>query len=139
MSAPLKGQFGCNRQPNGGNFFMSVRQVLLAEKNIRCLSLLQQDILLIASSINAILNKSDTVDERTRKWLVDFLFNVAIREILLSDASATYYVSGYIARSIARLRKCSSCANWLNSNNNIPTDVDECIPSKYQVVYEMVN
>ena len=90
---------------------MSVRQVLLAENKIMCLSLLQQDILLFASSINATLNKSDTVDERTYKWFIDFLFTVAIHKIPLSDALVTYYVSGYIARSIARLRKCSSCAN----------------------------
>ena len=69
MSDPLEGQFGCYSQANGGNFFMSVRQILLVEKKIRCLSLLLQyiDILLIASTINATLNRSDTVDERTYK------------------------------------------------------------------------
>ena len=98
---------------------MSVRQVLLDEKKIRYLSLLQQDILLIASTINATLNKSDIVDERTYKCLIDFLVTVAIHEIPLGDASATHYASGYIARSIARLGKCSSCANLLISSNNI--------------------
>ena len=55
-------------------------------------------------------------------------FIVAIHEIPLADASVTYYVSGCIARSIVRLRKCSSCEDLLISSNNIPTDVDECIP-----------
>ena len=139
MSDPLEGRFGWYRQANGGNFFMSVRQVLLAEKKIRCLSLLQQDVLLTASTINATLSKSDTVDERTYKWLTDFLLTVAIDEIPLVDATVTYYVSGYIARSTARLRKCSSCADLLISSNNIPTVVDECIPNKYQVIYKMAN
>ena len=94
---------------------------------------------MIASTINATLNKNDTVDERTYKWLIDSLLTVTIHEIPLADASVTYYVSGYIAHSIARLRKCSSYANLLISSNNIPTDVDECIPSKYPVIYEMAN
>ena len=96
-------------------------------------------ILLIASTINATLNKSDIFDERTYKWLIDFLLTVAIHEIPLADVLVTYYVSGYITCSIARLQKCSSCTKLLISSNNIPTDVDECIPSKYQVIYKMAN
>ena len=32
MSGPIKGRFGWYRQVNGGNFYMSVKQVLQAEK-----------------------------------------------------------------------------------------------------------
>ena len=41
MSDPLEGRFGWYRQTNGGNFFVSVKQLLHSEKKIRCLSLLQ--------------------------------------------------------------------------------------------------
>ena len=92
MSDRLEKQFGCYRQVNGGNFFIFVRQILFAKKKIRCLSLLQQDILLIASTINATLNKSDTVDERTYKWLIDFLLAVAFHQISLAAASVTYNI-----------------------------------------------
>ena len=32
MSDPIEGRFGWYRQANGGNFFMSIKQLLLAEK-----------------------------------------------------------------------------------------------------------
>ena len=33
MLNPAEGTFGWHRQANGGNFFMSIKQLLLAEKN----------------------------------------------------------------------------------------------------------
>ena len=33
MSDPTEGRFGWYRQANGGNFFMYIKQLLLAEKN----------------------------------------------------------------------------------------------------------
>ena len=47
--------------------------------------------------------------------------------LLTVEATVTYYVSGYITRSIAGFRKCSSCADLLISIDNIFTDVDKCI------------
>ena len=52
MSDPIEGRFGWYRQSNGGNFYMSVKQVLTAEKKIRCISLLQQHGLSEASAID---------------------------------------------------------------------------------------
>ena len=46
MSDPLEGRFGWYRQTNGGNFFVSVKQLLQSEKKICCLGLLQHDALL---------------------------------------------------------------------------------------------
>ena len=41
-----------------------------------------------------------------------------------ADSSVTYYVSGYIARSISRRRKCQSCKEMLIKNDEMPSIVD---------------
>ena len=41
QSDPLEGRFGMYRQLNGASFFVSVREVMLAEKKIRVLNLMQ--------------------------------------------------------------------------------------------------
>ena len=51
MSDPIEERFGWYRQANGGNFFMSIKQLLLAEKKIHTLSLLQQKALVAASRL----------------------------------------------------------------------------------------
>ena len=39
---PIEGRFGWYRQMNGGNFFMSITQLLQSEKKIRILTKLQE-------------------------------------------------------------------------------------------------
>ena len=50
QSDPLEGRFGIYRQLNGASFFMSVRQVLHAEKKIRVLNLMQMGLVAAAVS-----------------------------------------------------------------------------------------
>ena len=42
ISDAIKGRFGWYRQANGGNFFMSLKQLAQIKKKIHCISLLQQ-------------------------------------------------------------------------------------------------
>ena len=58
MSDTTEGRFGWYRQMNGGNFFMSSKQLLQSEKKIRRLNLLQQQALLSASTLYDGLSKS---------------------------------------------------------------------------------
>ena len=53
MSDPIEARFGWYRQASGGNFFMSVRQLMLTEKKIRILTLLQQRILFQAARFSS--------------------------------------------------------------------------------------
>ena len=53
MSDPIEGRFGWYRLVNGGNFYMSVKQVLHAEKKIRKLSFLQQQALMSGAGLFA--------------------------------------------------------------------------------------
>ena len=49
MSNPTERWFGWHHQVNGSDFYMSVKQVLQAEKKIRKLSLLQHQALMTAA------------------------------------------------------------------------------------------
>ena len=51
MSDILEARFGWYRQANGGNYFISLKQLLQTEKKIRCLALLQQRALQSASRL----------------------------------------------------------------------------------------
>ena len=48
-------------------------------------------------------------------WLVNFFLSISIDNDLPNpNLVIIYYVSGYIASSVTRRRKCSSCKNLLN-------------------------
>ena len=51
LSDLIEGHLGWYRQVNRGNFYISVEQLPLAEKKIRCLNLLQQYALLAATNL----------------------------------------------------------------------------------------
>ena len=126
-SDPLEGRFGWYRQVNGGNFFMSIKQLFQAEKKIRCLSLVRQQILHSASRLNIqndlleSMEEIDDIDENP--WLYEFLVRAELGEIPDADACVAYYVS---ARSISRRRRCSDCKGMLVKCDDHPElDVHE--------------
>lgn len=140
MSDPLEGRFGWYRQVNGGNFFMSVHQLLLAEKKIRCLSLLQKDALLTASTIHSemrVVAPEENGQTCDSIWLSDFLSTVALDDSH-SEAAVTYFVSGYIGRSVSRLRKCSSCRDLLVASNDCP-ELQQSVPEEHRKIFEMAD
>ena len=101
MSNSLEGRFGWYRQTNGGNFFVSLKQLLHFEKKIRCLSLLQKDALLTTVQHCEFDNDISTDDQNEDCfWLEEILFDVTLDDIPQSDAAICYYVSGYIALRI---------------------------------------
>ena len=54
-------------------------------------------------------------------WLVDFFLSISIDDNLPnSDLFIIYYVSGYIAHSVTRRRKCSSYKNLLIDSFDAP-------------------
>ena len=50
-SNSIDGRFGWYRQVNGGNYFMCVKQLIQAEKKIRILNLLQQNVFKSSSKL----------------------------------------------------------------------------------------
>ena len=59
-------------------------------------------------------------------------------DVPLSESVVIYFVSGYIARTIARRRKCSSCKNLLMYSSDAP-DIQSAIPSEHRELFEMAN
>ena len=141
MSDPIEGRFGWYRQMNGGNFFMSSKQLLQSEKKIRRLNLLQQQALLSASTLydglsNSIGNQS--CSKLDTLWLVSFLAEVDIDQLSDADANITYFVSGYIGRSVSRRRGCLCCKHLLVKSHDAP-NVQDCVPEEHKKLFEVAN
>ena len=56
----------------------------------------------------------------------------------LSESVVIYFVSGYIARTIAQRRKCSSCKNLVIDSSDAP-DIQSTIPDEHRELFEMAN
>ena len=122
-SDPIEGRFGWYRQANGGNFFMSLKQLLQVEKKIRCISLLQQHALQGASKLVLLDDLPMKEDEDASEgclWLQEYLAEVILDQDD-SDISVVFFVSGYIARSISRRRKCDGCKELLIKSDDCPS------------------
>ena len=143
LSDPIEGRFGWYRQVNGGNFYMSVKQLLEAEKKIRALTLLQEQMLKSASQlsesfeISLFSNKTSSHISEVA-WFSDFLSKVTLGDISETDANVIFFVSGYVGRSICRRRKCLPCKDILVKNVQAPQVVD-CIPAEYKQLFEMAD
>ena len=147
MSDPIEGRFGWYRQCNGANFFVSVKQVLTAEKKIRCLSLLQQradDILQILQASSQLTETSVEACQmhqgniESEEWLYEFLSAALVDDLPDTDAAVAYFVSGYIGRSVSALRKCGACKNMLVFNDCTPA-IQTDIPEKLKVIFARAN
>ena len=142
MSDPIEGRFGWYRQSNGGNFYMSVKQVLTAEKKIRCISLLQQHGLSEASAIDELkplpISEIEPQYDNDHRWLYEYLSSLEDNKLPETDGAVSYFVAGYIGCSIYRRRKCEDCKKMLLSSDNVPETPDG-IPKEYKTILEMAN
>ena len=84
------------------------------------MSLLQQKALAAASRLISVqsvgLDWSPSSESPKCNWLHAFFMEREVdnlQEICMSDASVTFFVSGYIGRSIGRRRKCAACKYML--------------------------
>ena len=100
MSDPIEARFGWYRQMNGGNFFMSLRQLLDSEKKIRVLGQLERrmlddiddrgfDLPTVTGSATAALGDEDV------GWLYDEFTSAGIDldNMQDTDANVVYYVA----------------------------------------------
>lgn len=144
-SDPLEGRFGWYRQVNGANFFMSVKQVFEAEKKIRVLTTMQQQGLLAACDLPGVNVSSSAARESVKSvesgWLQDLFIRqgVDLDQMSESDANIAYFVSGYIARSIVRQRKCRACSVLLVARNDVASKITDFVPENHKTVFEMAN
>lgn len=116
-----------------------------AEKKIRTLSLMQQKALTCATELafeKISLHDESVVSIPTpenESWLENFMTNVTLEDLSENDASVTFFVAGYIGRSLARRRKCSSCKTQLVQAVNESSPIINSIPEQYKHLFKISN
>ena len=95
-SDPTEGRFGWYRQVNGGNYFMCVKQLIHAEKKIKVLNLLQQNVL---KSVSKLLTfdeiplpptSSKKINFKKFNWLVTLFSELSLDELSYIDATSPF-------------------------------------------------
>lgn len=139
-SDQIEGRFGWYRQLCGGNFFISVNQLLQGEKRIRTLNEIRsrissRDLQLddLNSSFVGFVGQPEIagaeqadVSYEDSNWLSSSLSTVEeIESISEDNLSVIYYVSGYCGRSVSRSNKCSECKSILLQTATESLDVSE--------------
>lgn len=118
-SDPIERRFGHYRQLSGGNFYVSVRQILESEKLIRVKSLVKYSKLSLPDIKDVLADQEVEAAEHTQDDSQAVLNSLEEAESSLDftnttgDEAIIYYISGYIARSLMKKTACSSCSELL--------------------------
>ena len=115
QSDALESRFGWYRQLSGGNYYLSVKQLLDNEKKIKALSLLKfssfaaQDV----KNLNFQLHVSVENEQIINKMSSSFIEKLQGQsDSVIDDSEAfLYYICGYIAKT--RRKNCEDCAQYL--------------------------
>ena len=98
---------------SGGNFYISVKQVLESERKIRLVSILKHS----GVPIDSITTASD-IDQSVSETLATFdIDDVSDFELLDSEIQVVFYISGYCAKSVSSRMKCHQCVSLLISQS----------------------
>jgi hypothetical protein len=112
QSDRLEGRFGWFRQLDGGNYFISLRQVRESERKIRIISLLKYSGFTVSDASDFITNHKETnVDAATIDNIISQL--PFCDPPNADDSNVIYYIAGYIAKSVSATMKCSFCSSAL--------------------------
>ncbi|QQP34562.1 Putative LOC100205425, partial [Caligus rogercresseyi] len=99
QSDSIEERFGCYRQLSGANYYVSVRQILEAEKKIRIKSLVKFNNLTFTEIKEVLTDASSTNTEIiTTDWISSDLETIAS----LGESNALYFVAGYVAFSLKK-------------------------------------
>ncbi len=124
QSDPLEKRFGWYRHLAGSNYFISVRQILEAEKSIRLQSLIKFSGYSFSDLKETFEEGAKEEDEAIRKasdsivalCSSDFMVNCA----RLEDKNIVFYVAGFVAHSLCKKIKCESCKRMLGEKKDMP-------------------
>ena len=123
---------------------MCVKQLIQAEKKIRVLNLLQQNVLKSSSKslnfdeIPLPPTLSKEIDFKKFDWLVTFFSKLLLDELSYIDANITFFVSGYLYRNVSRRRKCSFCKKMLVKSDD-PTPIYDFLPENYTHLFDIAD
>ncbi len=124
QSDPLEKRFGWYRQLGGSNYFISVRQILEAEKTIRLRSLVKFSGYSLAK-IRQQFEEDETDEKKRIKEDAEALLTLLPREenltsLALDDKSVLFYVGGYLAHSLSKILRCKECVQMLQEEKEAP-------------------
>ena len=77
-------------------------------------------------------------EENDVLWLDNVIAGIFLDHITRVDTNITYYVSGYVGRSISRCQKCSSCKELLIASDNF-FSIYHYLPDEYRQLFENIN
>ena len=146
QSDPIEARFGNYRQLSGGNFFISLRQLLDGEKKLRVINKMNDlKTILAANDADeppASLKCMSNVKTVDIDWLANSLKSVDhydVSNVSLDDKNIVFYVAGYIGRGIARQNRCESCKTLLTCRPiEIVTD-SECSMADAAILTDLAN
>ena len=122
QSDPIESRFGWLRQMAGGNYFISVRQIVDSDAKIRMMSLLKHSKLSLSDIddfIDDIKEPSSTLDEKATN-IANLLTSFSVP--CDSEATTIYYVAGAVAHSIIYQNKCPHCKELLVDDDFLHLD-----------------
>ena len=129
QSDSIENRFGWYRNLNGSNYYVSVRQILSAEKAIRVKSLLQLSSYSLSEAKEVFLKSEEEKSKENQQLaetLLTFIESTSMTEMKLTneDASTAFYLAGYSVHGILKRVKCQSCSDILMSSSNTPNEKD---------------
>lgn len=125
QSDNLERRFGWYRQLHGGNYLISMKQLLLSEKKIRTISLLKYSNVSLAELGSISHHDDDRPEIRSiaDQITAQLLMNISPSE---KDHVIICYVSGACARSVIRSNKCGACRCCLvNEEERLEIEFDD--------------
>lgn len=124
-SDPLEGRFGWLRQLSGANFYISCRQLYESEKKIRCLRLIQSETYETTEEKLSLISFEGTTEEEATPFQFSDISVMNIDFLDSADRSTIFFVSGYVARSVSRQRRCLQCRNLLVDDSTVHDDDED--------------
>ena len=133
---PLEARFGQYRQMSGGNYNVSVTQVLESEKKLKILNLLTINSKFGSFSIKDL--KCNSLDDEDVHKSLDNIpfpfdsitdFSIMNGELSEHDLDVMIFISGYVSHSVCGRLKCSMCSNRLCTRELL--EVDPSTTSQY--------
>ncbi|KAK4884730.1 hypothetical protein RN001_001001 [Aquatica leii] len=134
----LEGRFGQYRLMSGGNYHISVMQVLESERKLKLLSVLELKSSYNGSFIvdNLLLTKErKNIDLDTHVEFDDIFLDAVILtndEIISeNETRVLIYIAGYIARVVNKKLNCESCCNFLCFRTNLDVELPNSAEFSY--------
>jgi hypothetical protein len=121
----LEKRFGWYRQLLGANFFVSVRQIMEAEKSIRMRSLLRfsgYTLEAIQDTFEDAREEAETEvqDEADKLLKILDITKLETNVTKIEDQNIVFYVAGYCGYSVSKRLKCEECCNSLKADRDHP-------------------